>query len=64
MLKTKKGVQKRFKVTKKGKVVYKPKGKGHLLTGKDSARLRRLRRDAKLKLAKHEKFVKKMLPYA
>lgn len=63
-LKTKKGVLKRFKISKKGKVRYAKGGKGHLLTNKNSSRLRSLRKKAKLEGgANWTKYVKRMLPY-
>ncbi|MCX5696847.1 MAG: 50S ribosomal protein L35, partial [Candidatus Omnitrophica bacterium] len=43
-LKTKKGVAKRFRLTKKGKLKYSTGGKSHLLTSKQGERLRRLRK--------------------
>ena len=61
-LKTKKGVLKRFRVTKKGKIKYKPAGKKHLMTNKKSSRVRTLRRSRTL-TGKVEKFVRKLLPY-
>ena len=36
MLKTKKGVAKRFKLTKKGKIKYYPGGKSHLASSKNT----------------------------
>ena len=42
-LKTNRGARKRFKVSSKGKVKFRPAGKGHLLTGK-SSKLRRQKR--------------------
>jgi large subunit ribosomal protein L35 len=62
-LKTKKGVAKRFKLTKKGKVKYNPGGKSHLLSGKNPKRLRRLRRSHTLQGKKEKRFIKSMLPY-
>ncbi|MEW5759090.1 MAG: 50S ribosomal protein L35 [Candidatus Omnitrophota bacterium] len=43
-LKTKKGVAKRFKITKKGKVKHPHSGKSHLLTNKTKKRKRRLKK--------------------
>ena len=40
--KTRKCVAKRFKVSARGKVMYRKSGKGHLLTGKSRNRKRRL----------------------
>lgn len=62
-LKTKKAVAKRFKLTKKGKIKYSPCGKSHLLSGKKSKRIRRLRRLLTLEDKKEEKYLKRMLPY-
>lgn len=63
MLKTKKGVAKRFKLTKKGKIKYPGSGKSHLLTSKSTARVRRLRKARTLKNKKYIKYLKRMLPY-
>jgi large subunit ribosomal protein L35 len=63
-LKTKKGVAKRFKLTKKGKVKYYPGGKGHLLSGKEPERLRSLRRPNTVDGNKDVKYIKLMMPYA
>ncbi len=62
-LKTKKGVSKRFKLTKKGKIKYARGGKSHLLSSKKTKRLRRLRRLNILEGAKEKKYLKRMLPY-
>jgi large subunit ribosomal protein L35 len=62
-LKTKKGVAKRFKLTKKRKIKYVPCGKGHLLSEKKPGRLRRLRRGQLVESSKDIKFLKRMLPY-
>jgi len=62
-LKTKDGVAKRFRLTKKKKVTYRYAGKGHLLSNKKSKRIRRLRRKGILEHKKSIKFVKRMLPY-
>jgi large subunit ribosomal protein L35 len=62
-LKTKKGVAKRFRLTKSGKLKYFPSGKSHLGTAKEPERLRRLRRSLILEGKKEKKFIKSMLPY-
>jgi large subunit ribosomal protein L35 len=62
-LKTKKGVAKRFKLTKKRKVVYKAGGKSHLATGKEPERLRYLRRSRTVRLKKALKYLRRELPY-
>jgi len=62
-LKTKKGVAKRFRITKKGKITYHACGKRHLLTSKKSSRTRKLRRASVLQNEKQTKYLKEMLPY-
>jgi len=62
-LKTKKGVAKRFKLSKKGKIKYFPCGKSHLLSSKRPARLRRLRRSKTLGGRQEVKYLKRVLPY-
>lgn len=62
-LKTKKGVAKRFKLSKRGKITYSPCGKRHLLSGKEPQRLRRLRRSQVVDGKKDRKYIKRMLPY-
>lgn len=44
-LKTSKGIKKRFKVTKGGKVIFRSAGSSHLLTSKNRKRKRKLRAD-------------------
>lgn len=63
MLKTKKGVAKRFKLTKKGKIKYYPGGKKHLQTCKKSSRVRDLRKGRSVQNKKEQKYLKRMLPY-
>lgn len=61
-LKTRKGAQKRMRITKSGKVKHFRSGKGHLLTGKRSKRKRVLRRGAIL--SKNDtRATLKLLPY-
>lgn len=62
-LKTKKGVAKRFKLTKKGKIKYSSGGKSHLATSKKTARVRKLRRGHYIESDKEIRFIKSMLPY-
>jgi len=62
-LKTKRGVAKRFKLTKKGKVKYSSGGKSHLASSKKAKRLRFLRKRKTLAGKKEAKFVKSMSPY-
>ena len=63
-LKTHKGVAKRIKITKKGKLKYRSCGRGHLLTGKTSKRKRSLRKSRTLKRSGQKGYVKKLLPYS
>lgn len=62
-LKTKKGVAKRFKLTKKGKIKYSTGGKSHLASSKTTKKIRFLKKRRTLGGKKEVKFVKKMLPY-
>lgn len=62
-LKTKKGVAKRFRRTKSGKVKYNTCGKSHLNTCKKTARKRGLRHSKTIDDSKNLSFVKRMLPY-
>lgn len=62
MLKTNKSVKKRFKITKSGKVLFRPAGIGHFQAKKSGNQKRRNKGYTELKgsLAKQ---VKTMLPY-
>jgi len=62
-LKTKRGVAKRFKLSKKGKVRYSAGGKSHLATSKNTKRKRGLRKRKSMEGKKEAKFIKSMLPY-
>jgi large subunit ribosomal protein L35 len=62
-LKTKKGVAKRFKITKKGKVKGHHAGTSHILTKKSRKRKRKLRH-SNLADKVDEKRIKKLLPYS
>ncbi len=62
-LKTKKGVIKRFKLGKKGKIKYRTCGKSHLATSKKAKRLRHLRKSKTVGGTKDIKYLKRMLPY-
>lgn len=62
-MKTHSATKKRFKITGSGKVSFKKSGRGHLLSSKNSKRLRALRKKGILP-AGIEAHVKKMLPYA
>lgn len=62
-LKTKKGVKKRFKLTKTGKIKFNPCGKRHLSISKSAKRIRKLKRRSVLENKKEIKYLKRMLPY-
>jgi large subunit ribosomal protein L35 len=61
-LKTRKGAQKRMRVTASGRVKHFGAGKGHLLTGKRSKRKRALRRGVMLS-KNDQRATLKLLPY-
>lgn len=61
-LKTKKGVAKRFKITKSGLVKKKSGNRGHLLSKRSSKRKRRLRKSDYLTATEGKK-IRRMLPY-
>lgn len=63
-LKTKKGAAKRFKLTKNRKVKYSACGKGHLMSHKNTKRLRKLRRRRTLAGRNQEKYLRRIMPYA
>ena len=62
-LKTKKGVAKRFRLTKKGKIKYSSGGKSHLATSKKTKKIRKLRKANFIGERKEKAFIKSMLPY-
>lgn len=62
-LKTRKGVKKRFKISKSGKVLRTKAGKRHILTKKSRKRKRNLRRSAVVENKAIAKRIKMMLPY-
>ena len=62
-LKTHKGVAKRFKFSKKGKIKYSHGGKSHLLSKKKPKRKRHLRQSGFIKGKKDVKYIHRMLPY-
>lgn len=59
-LKTNSGVKKRFKITKKGKLLRLKAYKGHLMEGKNSSRRRRLSRYVEISPQQRKK-IKKIL---
>lgn len=62
-LKTKKGVKKRFKLTKTGKVKRKKEGARHILTKKTRKRKRSLKSSTTVDKAM-EKKIRSLLPYS
>ncbi|MEG1641734.1 MAG: 50S ribosomal protein L35 [Synergistaceae bacterium] len=62
-MKSHSATKKRFKLTGTGKVSFKKSGRGHLLSSKNSKRLRSLRRKGILPLSV-QAHIKKVLPYA
>ena len=62
-LKTHKGLKRRVKVTGRGKVMAFRTGRRHLLTGKSSSRMRKMRRRRQLSNAQREE-VRQLLPYS
>lgn len=62
-MKTRKGIAKRFKVTKRRKILRRKGGKGHLLTVKTKKRKRSLRRATLVSKHEREKILR-LLPYA
>jgi large subunit ribosomal protein L35 len=62
-LKTKKGAAKRYRITKKGKVLINKMGRRHILTKKTSKRKRQLRKHGQLKKSETKR-IYKMMPYA
>ena len=63
-LKTKKGVAKRFKLTKKGKIKYHSGGKSHLASSKKTKKIRHLRHSDIVGGAREKMYLKRVLPYA
>lgn len=62
-LKTRRAIAKRFKVTKRGKILRRKGFKSHLLSHKSKKRKRKLRRPALVSKVEREKILK-LLPYA
>ncbi|MFQ5680794.1 MAG: 50S ribosomal protein L35 [Candidatus Omnitrophota bacterium] len=62
-LKTKKGVTKRFDITKSGNVKHRSANTGHLLSGRDHNRKRRLRNTARLGGKSDTAAIKRQMPY-
>jgi len=62
-LKTKKGVKKRFKISRSGKIKYHHAFKSHILSKKNKARKRKLRRESVLGSCVEAKSIKRHLPF-
>lgn len=62
-LKTRRAIAKRFKVTKKGKILRRRGFKSHLLSHKSKKRKRKLRRSALVSGPERRK-IRELLPYA
>ena len=62
-LKTHKGLKRRVKITARGKVMAFRTGRRHLLVGKSSSRMRKMRRRRQLSNAQREE-VRQPLPYS
>ena len=60
--KTHKGLAKRVKVTARGKVKHKKAGAGHLMSGKNAKRRRRINRPAIVDKAMSDKVRKALIP--
>lgn len=61
-LKTNKAMAKRFRITRRGKVLHKQAGRGHLLVRRRPKRMRHLRKVGQLAKVMVEQ-VKKLIPY-
>jgi large subunit ribosomal protein L35 len=61
-IKTNKGAKKRFKVTATGKVLFKPAGRRHLMSGKKSKIRRQMRRWRTFEGSHDAKDIRKMIP--
>jgi large subunit ribosomal protein L35 len=61
-LKTKRSTAKRIKITGTGKIMRRKGWKGHLLSGKNATRKRRLSGDFEIAKGERENF-KQMMPY-
>ncbi len=59
-VKTHKGARKRFKVSASGKVLHAKAGRRHLLTGKPSKRMRRVRKPGQIE-GQEAKNIKRLL---
>lgn len=61
-MKTRKSILKRFKITKKGKVLRRPTGQGHYLAKKSGKKIRKLRKWVKVSNWEAKK-IKRILHY-
>jgi large subunit ribosomal protein L35 len=62
-MKSHSGWKKRVKISKKGKVMYKPGGARHLMISKNASGKRHKRKEQRLAKAQ-ERIVHRLLPYA
>lgn len=62
-LKTKKGVAKRFRITKSGRVKHHASYRRHLLSGRAKDRKRRLKRDVGLSSPSDIALIRRQMPY-
>jgi large subunit ribosomal protein L35 len=61
-LKTRKGVAKRFRITKSGRIKKRSANRGHLLSKRSTKRKRRLRKGGYVS-ATQERMIRRLLPY-
>lgn len=62
-LKTGKSIKKRFKITRTGKVLFRPPGQDHFRAKKSGAKKRQLKKWREIKSRKIKKYLKQKLPY-
>lgn len=61
-MKTKRAAAKRFKVTGSGRIRRASSGKQHIMRGKSSNRLRKLKKNALVDMSDHER-ISRLIPY-
>lgn len=61
-MKTKRAAAKRFKVTGSGRIRRASAGKQHIMRGKSSNRLRKLKKNALVDMSDHER-ISRLIPY-
>lgn len=62
-LKTGKSVKKRFKITRTGKILFRPPGQDHFRAKKSGPKKRQLKKWREIKSRKIKKYLKQKLPY-